>query len=108
MGTRRASTRRGRSWPTRWSRWPCWRGRAADIPATLGGAARFQVANALAALAASRALGVSADEAGAALTTFQSDWHNPGRMNLYRVERGYVVVDYGHNPGAFQALCDLA
>jgi cyanophycin synthetase len=69
------------------------------VPVTLGGAAKFQTANALAALAAVRALGVSRGQAAASLAGFRSGEHNHGRMNLYRVRRGYVVVDYGHNPG---------
>jgi len=74
---------------------------------TLGGAARFQSANALAALAACRALGLERDQVTAALVSFESGQHNQGRMNLYRVHHGYVVVDYGHNPGAVEALCGL-
>jgi cyanophycin synthetase len=79
-----------------------------SIPVTLEGAAKFQTANALAALAACRALSLTPEQIAAALAHFQSDWHNSGRMNLYRLDRGYVLVDYGHNPGAFEALCDLA
>ena len=33
---------------------------------------------------------------------------NPGRANLYRVKGGYVMVDYGHNPDAFTAVCRMA
>jgi cyanophycin synthetase len=75
---------------------------------TLGGAAKFQTANALAALAAARAQGLSREQVATALTTFDAHANNHGRMNLYRVGRGYVVVDYGHNPGAFEALGRLA
>jgi cyanophycin synthetase len=81
--------------------------REAEVPATLGGSARFQVANVLAAVAACRALGVSRERTAASLARFESA-HNPGRMNLYRVNGGYAVVDYGHNPGAFGAVCELA
>ncbi len=77
------------------------------IALTLGGAAAFQTANALAALAACRALGITPARAAAGLASFQSGADNPGRMNLYRVGRGYVIVDYGHNVGAFAALCTL-
>jgi cyanophycin synthetase len=85
-----------------------WRvAREAELPVTLGGAAKFQTANALAALAAARALGLPRQQAAAALMGFRSNAANNGRMNLYRVERGYVIVDYGHNVGAFDALCGL-
>lgn len=77
------------------------------LPCTFGGLARFQTANALAALAACRALGLNLAQAATALRRFGGAGDNPGRMNVYRVERGYVIVDYGHNPGAFEALCSL-
>jgi cyanophycin synthetase len=44
----------------------------------------------------------------AALKSFQNDAQNPGRTNLYRVGKGYVLVDYGHNPEAFAAICKMA
>ena len=81
---------------------------AAAIPATMSGAADFQVANAMAAMAAARALGLSREEVGAAIARFRSDAENPGRANLYRVGAGYVMVDYGHNPEAFLAVCQMA
>ncbi|HEV2861109.1 MAG TPA: cyanophycin synthetase [Pyrinomonadaceae bacterium] len=81
---------------------------AAAIPATMNGAADFQVANAMAAIAAARALGLSREEVGAAIARFRSDAENPGRANLYRVGNGYVMVDYGHNPDAFLAVCRMA
>ncbi|MFL6334977.1 MAG: Mur ligase family protein, partial [Pyrinomonadaceae bacterium] len=81
---------------------------AAAIPATLNGAADFQVANAMAAIAAARACGLSREEVGASVARFRSDSENPGRANLYRVGDGYVMVDYGHNPEAFLAVCRMA
>jgi cyanophycin synthetase len=81
---------------------------AAAIPATMGGTADFQIANAMAAVAAARALGLSREEIGASIAGFRSDEENPGRANLYRVGAGYVMVDYGHNPDAFLAVCAMA
>jgi cyanophycin synthetase len=81
---------------------------AAAIPATMNGAADFQIANAMAAIAAARACGLAREEIGESITRFRSDAENPGRANLYRVGRGYVVVDYGHNPDAFLAVCRMA
>jgi cyanophycin synthetase len=81
---------------------------AAAIPATMNGAADFQVANAMAAIAAARACGLSREEVGASVARFRSDAENPGRANLYRVGDGYVMVDYGHNPEAFLAVCRMA
>jgi cyanophycin synthetase len=74
------------------------------IPATFFGAAAFNVANALAAVAACRALGISGQLLRHALTTFEANRDNGGRMNLFTVPKGRVVVDYGHNPAAFMAV----
>jgi cyanophycin synthetase len=79
-----------------------------DIPATMNGTAEFQVANLMAAAAAARAYGLSREEVAAAMKSFRSDDDNPGRANLYRVKNGYVMVDYGHNPDAFAAVCRTA
>jgi cyanophycin synthetase len=81
---------------------------AAAISATMGGTADFQIANALAAVAATRAFGLSREMVGASLARFRSDAENPGRANLYKVGGGYVMVDYGHNPDAFEAVCRMA
>ncbi|HEY9402129.1 MAG TPA: cyanophycin synthetase [Pyrinomonadaceae bacterium] len=80
----------------------------ADIPVTMGGTARFQVSNVLAAVAACRAHGMTRENIAAALKTFSNAEHNPGRANLYRVGAGYVMVDYGHNPDAFDAVSRMA
>jgi cyanophycin synthetase len=79
----------------------------ADIPVTMGGTARFQVSNVLATVAACRAYGVTRENIAAALKTFRNDEHNPGRANLYQVGAGYVMVDYGHNPDAFEAVAHM-
>lgn len=82
--------------------------RASDIPATFGGAASFQIANALAAVAACRAYGLSHEAVAETLMNFSGAEHNAGRANLYAVAGGYALVDYGHNPDAFEAVCKMA
>ena len=80
----------------------------ARIPATMGGTAEFQAANVLAATAACRAHGLAAEQIAAALATFSSAGDNGGRASLYRVASGgYVLLDYGHNPDAFRAVCRM-
>jgi cyanophycin synthetase len=79
----------------------------ADVPVTMNGMAEFQVANALAAIAACRVYGLSAKNISH-LKSFENAAHNPGRNNLYRVRNGYALIDYGHNPGAFEAICKMA
>ena len=76
----------------------------ATIPATLQGLVDFHTANAMAAVAACRAHGLAPRLIAAALQTFTGAAHNAGRLNLYHVRDGYVIVDYGHNAHAFAAL----
>lgn len=78
------------------------------LPSTLNGTAAFQVANVLAAIAAARAVGVSGEDAANALQTFELCRHGSGRLNVFTVGEGYVVVDYAHNPSAIGALCRAA
>jgi cyanophycin synthetase len=80
--------------------------RVVEFPVTFSGRASFQTANLLAALAACRAQGITARAAVAALAQFDSA-SNRGRMNLFRLDRGHVVIDYAHNAGAFEALLEL-
>jgi cyanophycin synthetase len=82
--------------------------RASDIPVTLGGAASFNIANALAAVAVCRALRLSREEVAAALKGFRGDLHNAGRAGLFEIRGGYALLDYGHNPDAFTAVCQMA
>lgn len=81
---------------------------ATRIPITFGGAAHFHVANALAAVAACRALGLSVLETERGLCSFEPNLHNAGRSNIYKVGKGYVLVDYGHNPEAIRAVGAMA
>jgi cyanophycin synthetase len=80
----------------------------AAVPLTMSGTARFQVANVLSAIAACRAYGVTRENIAAALKNFRNDEHNPGRANFYQVGAGYALVDYGHNPDAFEAVSRMA
>jgi cyanophycin synthetase len=82
--------------------------RASDIPVTLGGTASFNIANALAAVAVCRAQGLSREEVAEALKGFRGDLHNAGRAGLFEVRGGYALLDYGHNPDAFTAVCQTA
>ena len=81
--------------------------RAEDIPITLAGAARHNIANALAAAALTACLGVSLAEIRTGLTSMSQD-DNPGRSNVYDVGGCKVLVDFAHNPHAMRALFDMA
>ena len=80
---------------------------AADIPITLGGAARHNIANALAAAALTHQLGINVEAIRAGLTSMAQD-DNPGRCNVYSVDGRTVLVDFAHNPAAMHALFDMA
>lgn len=77
------------------------------IPITMGGTADFQIQNAMAVSAVSRALRLSPEQIAAGLYSFQNAIHNPGRSNFYQVGKGYALIDYGHNPKALEAICQM-
>jgi cyanophycin synthetase len=79
-----------------------------DVPVTLGGAARYNVDNVLAALALAPALGVSDEDACTALRAFSpSPDMLPGRTNIFHLGDVTAVVDYAHNPHGIEALTDM-
>lgn len=81
---------------------------AADIPATLGGRAEFNVQNAMATIAVCAAQKVPEAVIRRALSTFTSSFEQcPGRLNIYDGHPFRVILDYAHNPGSLTALGDL-
>lgn len=79
-----------------------------EVPLTLGGAARFQYENILAAIATAYVQGMRYDDIRAGLLSFfPSPSLTPGRLNLMRVGKGRVLVDYAHNPAAIAGLMDF-
>ncbi|HJW21731.1 MAG TPA: Mur ligase family protein [Candidatus Limnocylindrales bacterium] len=81
----------------------------AEIPITVGGAARHNVANALAAAAGARALGASINEVSLGLRSFDAGaGSSPGRMNVFRRGDRVVIVDFAHNEAGLVAVLDVA
>ncbi|GLY88156.1 cyanophycin synthetase [Actinoallomurus iriomotensis] len=78
-----------------------------DVAGSFGGKADYMVANALAAAAAARALGVSMSLVARGLQTFDPHRCNPGRSCSFRVEETPIIVDYAHNPAAVAAVGGL-
>jgi len=74
-----------------------------ELPGAFGGLAPHVVANALAAMAACRALGVSAKDIRRGMATYAPAESNPGRGSVYQAPGGLVVLDYGHNAAALDA-----
>ncbi|TCT07440.1 cyanophycin synthetase [Paralcaligenes ureilyticus] len=75
------------------------------IPLTRGGTIGFQVENAMAALAAVWALGLTWPAVQAGLGDFVNDAQAaPGRFNVFSYRGATLIADYGHNPDAMLAL----
>lgn len=75
------------------------------IPATFGGAARFNVSNAMHAACAALELGVAADAIRSALGRFRAGREqSPGRLNDYDQLPFRVIVDNAHNPDGLKQL----
>lgn len=78
------------------------------VPIAVGGAARHNVANALAAVAAAAALGLPVEAAARALERFgTADDENVGRANMVQLGGVQVVIDYAHNPHGMAALARM-
>ncbi|MEO8192594.1 MAG: cyanophycin synthetase [Gemmatimonadales bacterium] len=79
-----------------------------DVPLMMGGAAKFQRENVLAAILAAYVQGMRYDDIRAGLLSFfPSPSLTPGRLNLVRVGKGRVLVDYAHNPAAIAGLLEF-
>ncbi len=75
------------------------------LPVAMGGAARHNILNALAAICLTRALGIGYDAIRAGLQGFQnSPQDNPGRINEFAVAGARVFVDFAHNPHSIAAV----
>lgn len=83
--------------------------RVEEVPIAFGGAARHNVANALAAIALGGAIGLPLDAMNQGLRSFRgSAEDNPGRGNLMEIDGARILVDYAHNPHGVAALLQLA
>jgi len=81
---------------------------ARAIPATLDGAARHNIANALAAAALCRALGVATSAIRDGLQSFRGDeTDNPGRGNWFEKDGVRILVDFAHNEHGMRALAEM-
>ena len=79
-----------------------------DVPLMLGGGARFQRANILAAMCTAYVQGMRYDDIRAALLSFfPSPSLTPGRLNVIRFGSNRVIVDYAHNPAAVEGLMEF-
>lgn len=80
-----------------------------DIPATYDGLAGFNVLNAMQAIAAATAMGISVDHIRTALSGFRMGISStPGRINFYDGLPFRVLVDFAHNPDGALQLAEFA
>jgi cyanophycin synthetase len=78
------------------------------IPATLEGRALHNVQNAMFAAGLAFSLGTKLEDIRHGLRTFDTTFFQvPGRLNVFGEHPFKVIVDYGHNAAAVQAMCDL-
>lgn len=81
--------------------------RATHVPLTLGGKAKFMIANVLAATLASYLQGFKTEDISLSLQTFiPSAAQTPGRMNIFDFKRFKVMIDFAHNPAGYRGVED--
>ncbi len=79
------------------------------IPATIEGRAMHNVSNAMFAAAMAFSLGIKLETIRQGLRTFDTTFFQaPGRTNVYNEHPFKVILDYGHNAHAVEAMADLA
>ncbi|TAH37051.1 MAG: cyanophycin synthetase [Planctomycetota bacterium] len=78
------------------------------IPAALDGKALHNVQNAMFAAAVAFSMNVRLEEIQDGLRTFDTTFFQaPGRMNVFHGHPFKVILDYGHNPAAVEAMVKL-
>ena len=108
QGGRAYVVREGRIGEAEGGRWRPF-ARLRDIPVVLGGVARHNVANALAASGGARALGASVADVRRGLRSFRPTTEaSPGRLNVFADERRIVIVDFAHNEAGVRVLLEVA
>lgn len=76
-----------------------------EVPITLGGVARHNIANGLGAAALASRLGVAPEQIARGLRQFSgTPADNPGRFNLFALQGVTAVADFAHNPHGMAAL----
>ena len=81
----------------------------ARVPIAIGGLARHNVANVLAAAGGARGMGATVQQVRDGLLDFApSAERSPGRLNLFRLGPKVVIVDFAHNEAGISAVLDVA
>jgi cyanophycin synthetase len=78
------------------------------VPATLEGRAMHNVQNAMFAAALAFSMGLRLEDIRHGLRTFDTSFFQaPGRTNVFDEHPFKVILDYGHNAAAVEAMCQL-
>jgi UDP-N-acetylmuramyl pentapeptide synthase len=78
-----------------------------SVPVTFDGAARYNISNALAAMAMCHVLGVTDADLKTGLGSFSGDPDaNPGRGNLFEKNGIRILLDFAHNEHGVQAVAN--
>lgn len=81
--------------------------RVSHVPLTLGGKAKFMIANVLAATLASYLWGFKTEDISLSLQTFiPGVAQTPGRMNIFEFKRFKVLIDFAHNASGYLGVED--
>ena len=81
--------------------------RATHVPLTMGGKAKFMIANVLAATLAAYLQGFKTEDISLSLQTFiPSAAQTPGRMNIFEFKRFKVLIDFAHNASGYLGVED--
>jgi cyanophycin synthetase len=79
-----------------------------DVPVTLAGISSHNISNAMAAAAAALGAGIPEEAVVEGLRSFVLDpERNPGRANIFEVDRRLVVIDYAHNEDGMRGLIEI-
>lgn len=78
-----------------------------DVPITFGGAARYNIRNALGAMLLCSVLGAPDEALAGGLKAFSGDAGvNPGRGNLFEKDGVRIFIDFAHNEHGMKAIAD--
>lgn len=79
----------------------------ADFQPAMGGAAKYNISNALGAIGLADALGLPVDAMTLGLAGFaDTPQENPGRGNFIKLGGVTLMIDYAHNPHGITALAE--
>ncbi len=79
------------------------------MPLTVGGSARYNVANLACAALGALALGIGAATIASVFARFGAEaTDNPGRLMRFEIGGVRMVMDYAHNPDGLRGLLDVA